>query len=311
MSSHGVLLLDKPLGLSSNVAVQRVRRLFDRAKAGHTGTLDPLASGLLPICLGEATKFSHVLLDADKAYEAIIRFGFVSSTGDAEGEIRPVRQATFTSSDLDRVLAAFTGPISQVPPMHSALKKDGRPLYEWARAGEEVERKARNVIIKSMQLIEQKEETVSVSIICSKGTYIRVLAQDMGQALGVGGYLAGLRRTGVGTMRLDDAISLAALEELTTEERWQLLLPTDCLLGGLPAVHLDLDASRGVCNGLKVRVNTGTPSGLVRLYGPAGGFLGLGDLVADGLVAPRRMLSTGALSQGSRAGVPPGGATIP
>lgn len=294
MSIHGVLLLDKPLGLSSNVAVQRVRRLFERAKAGHTGTLDPLASGLLPICLGEATKFSHTLLDADKAYEAVIRFGFVSSTGDAEGEIRRLREPTFGASDLERVLAAFTGPISQVPPMHSALKKDGRPLYEFARAGEEVERKPRNVIIKRLQLIEKKEETISISILCSKGTYIRVLAQDMGQALGSGGYLAGLRRTGVGSMSVGDAISLETLEGLTPEERRQLLLPTDCLLGGLPAIHLDQDASKGVRNGLEVEANAGPHCGLVRLYGPTGGFLGLGNLGTDGRVAPKRMLSTGA-----------------
>lgn len=289
----GVLLLDKPLGLSSNVAVQRVRRLFDRAKAGHTGTLDPLATGLLPVCLGEATKFSHALLEADKAYEALIRFGFVSSTGDAEGEIQRLREPAFSPADLKGVMQAFTGSINQIPPMHSALKKDGKPLYEYARAGEEVERKSRNVVIKELQLIDNKHDYASVRILCSKGTYVRVLAQDIGQSLGCGGYLAGLRRTGVGNMNIEDAITLEALEALAPEERRQRLLPADCLLKGLPAIFLEPDASRRVRNGLEVKAAVGSYVGVVRLYGPSSEFLGLGEQGAEGRVSPKRMLSTG------------------
>ena len=293
MTIHGVLLLDKPLGLSSNVAVQRVRRLFDRAKAGHTGTLDPLASGLLPVCLGEATKFSHTLLDADKAYEAVIRFGFVSSTGDAEGEISRLGDPVFSAEDLRRVVQAFTGPISQLPPMHSALKKDGKPLYEYARAGEEVERKARNVIIKSLEVYDINNEYASVRVVCSKGTYIRVLAQDMGKALGFGGYLAGLRRTGVGGMSVSEAISLEALEALNPEERRKRMLPLDCLLAGMPAVYLEPDVARRLCNGLEVKADADPHIGSVRLYGTSGRFLGIGERGLEGRISPRRMLATG------------------
>jgi tRNA pseudouridine55 synthase len=293
MRIDGVLLLDKPFGLSSNVAVQRVRRLFDRAKAGHTGTLDPLATGLLPVCLGEATKFSHTLLDADKAYEAVIRFGFVSSTGDAEGEIQPLREPRFGISDLQRVMEAFTGTISQIPPMHSALKKDGRPLYEYARAGEEVERKTRSVLIKQLQLYDIKNEYVSIKVLCSKGTYVRVLAQDMGAFLGCGGYLAGLRRIGVGNMSVSNAIGLEALEALDPAQRQQCLLPVDCLLASLPAIYLEPDASQRVRNGLEAEAAAGSYVGPVRLYGPTGGFLGLGEYGGEGRVSPKRMLSTG------------------
>lgn len=292
MMIHGVLLLDKPLGLSSNIAVQRVRRLFDRAKAGHTGTLDPLATGLLPVCLGEATKFSHTLLDADKAYEALIRFGFVSSTGDAEGEIQRRLEPAFSTAELEGVIQAFTGAISQMPPMHSALKKDGRPLYEYARAGEEVERKSRNIVIKELQVINNTNEYFSVRVLCSKGTYIRVLAQDIGESLGCGGYLAGLRRTGVGDLGIEDAITLEALEALDPEERRQRLLPVDCLLEGLPAIFLDPDASRRVRNGLEVEAAGGSCVGAVRLYGPSGEFLGLGEQGTEGRVSPKRMIAT-------------------
>lgn len=293
MTVHGVLLLDKPLGLSSNVAVQRVRRLFDRAKAGHTGTLDPLASGLLPVCLGEATKFSHTLLDADKAYEAVIRFGFVSSTGDAEGEISRLGHPAFTAEDLQHVTQAFTGSISQLPPMYSALKKDGKPLYEYARAGKEVERQSRNVVIKLLEINDIKDEYVSILVLCSKGTYIRVLAQDMGEALGCGGYLAGLRRTGVGGMNVSDAISLEALEALEPVGRRNRMLPLDCLLTDLPAVYLEPDATRRVRNGLDVEADADPHIGSVRLYGASGSFLGIGERGPEGRISPRRMLSTG------------------
>ncbi len=186
MVTHGVLLLDKPAGISSNAALQRVRRAYGWPKAGHTGTLDPLATGLLPICMGEATKFSHSLLDADKSYEACIRLGFLSSTGDAEGVIEPIATPDFTAMRLHAVLKSFVGAIEQVPPMHSALKKDGKALYTYARAGEIVERKPRNIVIKDLHLINKTEDSLTISVDCSKGTYIRVLAEDIGKALGCG-----------------------------------------------------------------------------------------------------------------------------
>jgi len=189
--TDGVLLLDKPAGISSNGALQRVRRLYAWSKAGHTGTLDPLATGLLPVCLGEATKFAHSLLDADKSYEASIRMGFVSSTGDAEGVIEPYATPDFSLARLEQVLDSFVGPMEQMPPMHSALKLAGRPYYSYARAGETVARETRNIIIKSIHLIDLQGEVVTISVHCSKGTYIRVLAEDIGGALQCGGYLSG------------------------------------------------------------------------------------------------------------------------
>jgi tRNA pseudouridine55 synthase len=293
MTTHGVLLLDKPLGMSSNSAVQRVRRLFGRTKAGHTGTLDPLATGLLPICMGEATKFAHGLLDADKAYEAVIRLGFVSSTGDAEGRIEPFRPALLSVSRLEEVLRDFTGPLSQMPPMHSALKKDGRPLYEYARAGEEVAREPRNIVIKDLELIDFTKDCVAVKVLCSKGTYIRVLAQDIGQALGCGGYLLGLRRTRVGDLDLGGAIDLERLEALDPVGRPAHVLAADRLLAALPAVRLEPEAAQRVRNGLEVAADADPHSGSVRLYCTNGGFLGVGERSADGRIVPRRMVSTG------------------
>lgn len=288
---HGVLLLDKPIGLSSNAALQRTRKLFDWAKAGHTGTLDPLATGLLPVCLGEATKYSHALLDADKTYEAVIRLGFTSSTGDAEGLIQPVSTPDFSDERLAGVLQSFLGTISQMPPMHSALKRDGRPLYEYARAGEEIVREPRVITIKTLEMTRfARPGELAIRVECSKGTYIRVLAEDIGKVLGCGGYLAGLRRTAIADLNVFDAITPEKLENLAPEERIRQLLPVDRLLQGLPLVILDAEGARRVCNGLPATA-TGANPGLSRLYDSTDRFLGMGEVGDGGTVSPKRMIA--------------------
>ena len=288
---HGVLLLDKPTGMSSNAALQRTRKLFNWAKAGHTGTLDPLATGLLPVCLGDATKYSHALLDADKTYEAVIQLGFTSSTGDAEGSIRPESAPEFNEHRLAEVLTSFLGTSSQMPPMYSALKRDGRPLYEYARAGQELVREARQITITELILTRYSPPgELSIRITCSKGTYIRVLAEDIGKSLGCGGYLLALRRTKIADLDLSRATSLESLEDLTPEGRVGCLLPVDRLLRGLPVVTLDADSTRRVCTGLAASV-AGISPGLSRLYDATGRFLGTGEVGVDGMVSPKRMIA--------------------
>ncbi|MGO4302494.1 tRNA pseudouridine(55) synthase TruB [Cupriavidus sp. RAF12] len=245
---HGVLLLDKPLGLSSNDALVRAKRLLRANKAGHTGTLDPLATGLLPLCFGEATKFSQDLLDADKTYEAAVRLGATTTTGDAEGEIVTERPVTCDRAALDVAIARFTGVIEQVPPMYSALKKDGRPLYEYARAGQTVERAARTVTIHALTLLDVALQDASpgftMRVTCSKGTYIRTLAEDIGEALGCGAHLVALRRTAVGDLTLAGAVTLEQIDQQADEARPAMLAPVDALLQRCPPVHLD-DAAMG------------------------------------------------------------------
>lgn len=294
--TDGVLLLDKPAGISSNAALQRVRRLYAWPKAGHTGTLDPLATGLLPICLGEATKFSHALLDADKTYEASIRLGFVSSTGDAEGVLEPYGRSDFSAGQLQQVLSAFLGPIDQIPPMYSALKKDGRPLYSYARAGETVARIPRKIIINTLHYIDNKEDVLTISVGCSKGTYIRVLAEDIGKALGCGGYLLALRRTAIRDLGLRDAIGLDQLGEMDEISRAAQLLPVDRLVDILPVVYLGKEASQRIINGLAVS-DASTEAGLVRLYDSTGSFLGVGERLVEGTLIPKRLVSQATASK--------------
>jgi tRNA pseudouridine55 synthase len=291
--SQGVLLLDKPAGLSSNAALQKVRRLFRREKAGHTGTLDPLATGLLPICFGQATKYSQTVIDADKSYEAMIRLGYTSTTGDAEGQIsRCGDPAAASESEIRTALQRFLGATTQIPPMYSALKKNGRPLYEYARSGESLEREPRNIFINSLQLIDYSNFDVSISVTCSKGTYIRVLAEDIGRALGCGGYLHALRRTKVGGYDIRESTSLGTLEQLPEESRFGLLRPTDSLLESLPAVHLDAEATQRIVNGLPAAcASVQLQAGKLRLYGAGGNFLGLGACIDSGNVVPVRMIS--------------------
>lgn len=289
----GILLLDKPLGLSSNQALQQVKRLYQAAKAGHTGSLDPLATGVLPICFGEATKFSSYLLDADKSYRATCCLGVRTTTGDGEGEMIEQRDiAHLIQADLDRVLAQFRGEITQVPPMHSAVKKDGQPLYKLARKGLEVEREARSVTIYALEQIAWQSAEWILDVRCSKGTYIRTLVEDIGEALGVGAYLTGLRRTHVAGLEG----ALVTLEQL---EAWMdarafaemdaALLPVDQALLHFPALTLDSDSSFYLRQGQAVRLSTAPTAGSLRLYDAEGGFLGLGRIDPEGRVAPQRL----------------------
>jgi tRNA pseudouridine55 synthase len=256
---HGVILLDKPLGLSSNDALQKVKSLLRAEKAGHTGTLDPLATGVLPLCFGAATKFSQIHLDADKSYEAIALLGVTTSTGDAEGEVLKQRKVAVSDAQLAQVQALFTGVISQVPPMHSALKKDGKPLYKYARDGVEVERASRQVEIKhlALSLVELTDAlpspAIRLKVTCSKGTYIRTLAEDIGEALGCGAHLIALRRTATGSFTQQDAITLPKLETISEPERDQCLLPVEALLASHTQVTLGADDSGRFLSGVRRR----------------------------------------------------------
>lgn len=299
---HGVLLLDKPLGLTSNDALQKVKRLYRAEKAGHTGTLDPLATGLLPLCFGAATKFAQVSLDADKAYRATLRLGQRTSTGDAEGELLQMRAVQVDRAAIDAAIARFTGAIEQMPPMHSALKHEGRALYDYARAGIEIERAQRRVTIHAIDIVEFAPDTLVIDVRCSKGTYIRTLAEDLGEALGCGAHLSALRRSASGALSLDQAVTLEQLSALSEAERDALLRPADSLLADWPQVHLPDDEAGRFLTGLRRRVSL-ADAPAVRVYGPvpqtascATGssvdvFLGsahivCGELIADRLLSP-------------------------
>lgn len=284
----GVLLLDKALGLTSNDALQKARRLFSAAKGGHTGTLDPLATGLLPLCFGEATKFSADLLDADKTYEATLRLGVVTDSGDAEGKVIATHAVAVEEADLRRVLPAFAGDILQVPPMHSALKRDGRPLYELARQGIEVERAARPVTIHALDVLSFTGDELRLSVSCSKGTYIRVLAADIGAALGCGAHLTALRRTRVGDLTLAGVTTLADLETLDEAARPAWLRPVDALLQSLPRIDLSGEAESRFRHGNPVDLPDGL-MGKIRVYA-AGGLIGVGEPGPGGRLWPKRLV---------------------
>lgn len=288
----GVLLLDKPAGITSNAAIQAVRRLYNAAKAGHTGTLDPLATGLLPVCFGEATKFSHALLGADKSYSATIRLGVTTTTGDLEGEVIERKPVAVDRANMDRVLERFTGAIQQVPPMYSAIKRDGQPLYKLARAGQVVERVPREVQIRKLALTRFGADEMEVSVTCSKGTYIRVLAEDIGRELGCGGCLATLRREGVGEFNLSGgAVTLERLDTATPTERDALLLPADALVASLPRIDLDAAQAQRLRQGRPVERAGAGAAGLARVYGPARDFLGVVEVTGPGLMVARRLCS--------------------
>lgn len=290
----GVLLLDKPLGLSSNQALQAARRLYNAEKAGHTGTLDPLASGLLPLCFGEATKFSGELLNADKRYVAKVQLGVTTATADAEGEVLQRRPVVLDQLAVEAALAAFVGETEQVPPMYSALKRDGKPLYEYARAGLEVERAPRLVRIFQLHLLDSSEligaGRIVFEVLCSKGTYVRTLAADIGESLGCGAHLAGLRRTGIGTMDVAAAHSLSRLEALTNDARDALLLPPDGLLAGLAEVRLDAADAARLRHGQAVRWWAEEGSRL-RVYDLEHRFIGVCRQVADGWLQAQRLVA--------------------
>ncbi len=279
--------------MTSQTAVTRVRHLLQAAKAGHTGTLDPLASGLLPVCLGDATKFAHDLLEADKRYLARIRFGIRTTTGDLEGDIVEKRPVEFDRRQLLEVLGEFFGKIKQIPPMYSALKKDGRPLYDYARKGISIEREPRDVEIKRLELLSTAENEAEIDVICSKGTYIRVLAEDIGARLGCGATLASLRRTEVGPHSLEQSADFALLESASEQERLARLLPVDVLVRTLPKVDVSGREADRFLQGQSVMIaaETAPVDGLARIYRAEGEFLGLGD-VAGGQVAPRKLLAS-------------------
>ncbi len=290
---NGVVLLDKPLKISSNHALQKVKRLFDAAKAGHTGSLDPLASGMLPVCLGEATKISAFLLDADKTYRFKCKLGEKTTTGDAEGEIIEKRPCEHLhTADIEAVIADFLGDIEQVPPMYSALKKDGQRLYDLARQGIEVERKARPVTIYSLSLLSYENCEAEFETRCSKGTYVRTLAEDIGEKLGCGAYVSELRRTSVGPYQ-GEMLTLEALESLAHSGQDALdsiLLASDSGIVDWPKVELDADSAYYIKLGQAVQVSGAPLDGFVRIYAPEG-FIGVGFIQDDGKVAPKRMMA--------------------
>jgi tRNA pseudouridine55 synthase len=284
----GVLLLDKPIGLSSNTALQRVRVLMHARKAGHTGTLDPLAGGLLPLALGEATKFTQDLLEADKSYTARLALGATTTTGDTEGEVLSRRPVEVCEADFLEVLGRFTGETEQVPPMHSALKHEGQRLFDLARRGIEVERAPRSIRVTRLALAHWDAVGPVIEIDCSKGTYVRTLAQDIGEALGCGAHLAALRRTRVGALEIANAHSLEKIESMDLESRRRLLLAPDALLGGLPRVTLAGNDAARFLHGQGVASTGEQPR--VRVYDEAGRLLGLAQ-AGKGLLSPVRLVA--------------------
>jgi tRNA pseudouridine55 synthase len=291
---NGILLLDKPLGLTSNAALQKVRWLLNAEKAGHTGSLDPLATGVLPLCFGEATKFSQYLLDADKGYDTLMQLGATTTTGDAEGDVLERRPVTVGRSEIEAVLPQFCGEILQVPPMYSALKKDGQPLYKLARAGEVVEREPRSVTIARLELLDCEAERASLRVACSKGTYIRTLVEDIGQVLGCGAYVAGLRRTQAGPFTLEQSITLEKLEQIHAEGGSQaldeFLLPSDSGLQHWPLLQFTEPSAYYWLHGQPVRVADAPRFGWVRVQDHQGRFIGIGEVSEDGRIAPRRLI---------------------
>jgi tRNA pseudouridine55 synthase len=288
----GVLLLDKPAGITSHTAVQSVRRLLHAIKAGHTGTLDPLATGLLPVCLGEATKFSRALLEADKTYMATIRLGVTTATGDLEGAVTAQLPVEVSEAQARAALSRFVGEILQVPPMYSAIKRNGRPLYKLARAGQDLPRTPRRVLIRKLTLSRFAPPELDVFVTCSKGTYVRVLAEDVGRELGCGGCLAGLRRTVVGEFSAATGlVTLERLEALDPQDRIALLQPVDALLSALPRLDLDAGEAGHLQQGQPVERPDARTPGLLRIYGPEREFLGMAEIVEPGRIIPRRLRS--------------------
>lgn len=288
----GVLLVDKPGGQSSNGVLQRVRFLLNARKAGHGGTLDPMATGLLVVCFGEATKFSSSLLEGGKAYEGELLLGARTDTGDAEGAVVETAALPAVMPDPVDLARPFIGRIVQRPPVYSALKHEGRPLYEYARAGAPVEAKLREVTIYSLDLVIVAADRIRFVVECSSGTYVRSLAEDLARALGTVGHLSALRRVRSGAFRIDAAITPEALEQLPMARREALLLTPDVLVDDLPACALEASSARSICRGQTVEAPVGTPDGRLRLYDEAGVFLGVGILEADGRIHSSRLLAT-------------------
>ena len=289
---NGVVLVDKPLGYSSNQTLALVKKYFNPKKAGHTGTLDPLATGLLPVCLGEATKFSSFLLESDKSYEASIKLGFISSTGDSEGEIEPIKIKNFpTLEEVQKVINSFLGYQEQLPPMFSALKFKGKPLYEYARKGENIDRKKRKINITSLKIKEYKDNIIHINVSCSKGTYIRVLANDIGASLKTGGYLVGLRRSAIGKITIQEAVNINLIEEMNTQSRKDLIQPIDTLIREFGKIILEEKDVKAIKDGRTLLLkNYG--EGIYRLYANEDIFLGLGSLDLYGYLKAKRLRAT-------------------
>ena len=294
---NGILVLDKPVGMGSNEALQHVKRLFRARKAGHTGSLDRLASGLLPICFGEATKLSGYLLNADKHYVATFLLGVTTSTGDAEGEVLSRREVpSLSAADLDRAAARFRGDIEQIPPMHSALKHKGKRLYQLAHEGIVVERKPRGVTIHRFDVTRAEGETVEVDVLCSKGTYIRTLAEDFGETLGCGASVSALRRVGAGPFTAGDMVELSTVESIASEGPQAIdasLLPMEAAVSGWPSVRLPEGVAFYLLKGQPVQVPHSPTGGWVRLHTERAGFIGVGEILDDGRIAPRRLVAPG------------------
>lgn len=289
---NGVLLLDKPVGLTSNQALQTVKRLLNACKAGHTGSLDPIATGLLPLFFGEATKLTQFLLNADKRYWTVFQLGVSTTTFDSEGETTATRPVTATRRDIERALPRFHGEIEQIPPMYSAIKHHGEALYKLARAGVEVEREPRRVTIHEIKVLGFQDNRLTLEIACSKGTYVRSLAQDLGELLDCGAHVVQLRRLGIGDVVIEQAVSLERLQALATPaERVQQLQPADSVLHAVPDVHLTPLAAHYLKQGQSVSARHNLAPGWVRLYEGDSRFLGMGQVLDDGQVAPRRLLA--------------------
>lgn len=295
-SISGILLLDKPLDISSNKSLQRVRAIYNAKKAGHTGSLDPLASGLLPICFGEATKFSNYLLNSDKTYEAECQLGVKTTTGDMEGDILeelPVPE--ISKSQIESVLHTFKGNYEQLPPMHSALKQNGQPLYKLARQGVEVERQVRTVQIHNIEFLDYSDYTIRFRVRCSKGTYIRTLAEDIGNKLGCGGHIKALRRLSVGHFHIENAVNMDQIQKLRDQNAFaaldELLFPVEAVLSDWPGVMLSPDAAHYLKQGQAVIAPKAPTEGWVTLYENEGDFIGVGEILDDGRVAPRRLIN--------------------
>jgi tRNA pseudouridine55 synthase len=289
----GVLLIDKPVGLSSNDALTKVKRIVNAKKAGHTGTLDPFATGLLPLCFGEATKFSQDLLEADKTYDAVVHLGVTTTTGDTEGEVVDTRPVAVTVEQIEAALARFRGPILQIPPMYSALKRDGKALYEYAREGITLERKARPVTIHKLEMLAYESPMLTIRVTCSKGTYVRVLGEDIGAALGCGAHLNALRRIEVGTLTVAGMVTLEQLQ--AHDNPLSLLAPVDALLSSFPGIDLTPELAARFLNGQRLALNrepVALPetAGRVRVYHD-GRLLGTAILQDYGVLAPERLIA--------------------
>ena len=293
---HGVFLLDKPQGVSSNDIMQKVKRLFKANKAGHTGALDPLATGMLPICLGEATKFSQFLLDSDKRYVVTAKLGERTDTSDAEGKVVQSREVNVAEADILAALSAFRGEILQVPTMFSALKHNGKPLYEYARAGITVEREARPITIFEHKFIDYQAPFLTLEVHCSKGTYIRTLVDDLGEVLGCGAHVTMLRRLAVADYPIEEMMPIEDLallvDSFPSSELDRLLLPMDTAVASLPQLNLTAEQTKAVGFGQRVKFeNTQALNGLVRLFSENGQFLGIAEITAGNIIRPNRMVN--------------------